>query len=65
MMWDLHFNMKLRQPHHLQSTHNPKPRSLHEHQQETENNPTDLENLCPQTCSKRREDVMVSNLEVF
>ena len=32
---------------------NPKPQSLHEHQQETENNPTDLENLYPQTCLKK------------
>ena len=53
-MWDLHFKMKLLQPHHLQSTNNPKPQSLHE-QQETENNPTDLENLYPQTCLKKEE----------
>ena len=49
-MWDLHFKAKLLHLHHLQSTSNPKPQSLHEHQQETEKNPTDLENLYPQTC---------------
>ena len=52
-MWDLHFKMKLLQLHHLQSTNNRKPQSLHEHQQETENNPTDLVNLYPQTCLKK------------
>ena len=45
--------MKLLRPHHLQSTNNPKPQSLHEHQHETINNPTDLENLYPQTCLKK------------
>ena len=68
-MWDLHFKMKLLQPHHLQSTNNPKPQSLHEHQQETENNPTDLENLYPQTCLKKEEGCGFQetsrNLEVF
>ena len=52
-MCDLHFKVKLRQPHHLQNNNNPKPQSLHEHQQETENNPTDLENLYPQTCLQK------------
>ena len=49
----LHFKMKLLQPHHLRSTNNPKPQSLHEHQQETENKPKDFENLYPQTCLKK------------
>ena len=67
---DLHFKMKLLQPHHLQSTNNPKPQSLHNHQQETENNPTDLENLYPQTCLKKEggcDDFKEPsrNLEVF
>ena len=35
------------------AANNPKPQSLHEHQQETEINPTDLENLYPQTCFKK------------
>ena len=61
-MWDFHVKMKPLPPHHLQSINNPKPQSLHEHQQETENNPTDLENLYPQTCLKRRKDVMVSKI---
>ena len=52
-MWELHFKVKLLQQHHLQCTNNPKLQSLHEHQQETENNPTDLESLCPQTCLKK------------
>ena len=52
-MWDLNFKTKLLQPHHLQNINNPKPQSLHEHQQETENNPTDLENLYPQTCLRK------------
>ena len=49
----------------------PEPQSLHEHQQETENNPTDLENLWPQTCLKRREGgcdgfkETSGNLEIF
>ena len=69
-MWDLHFKMKLLQPHHLQSTNNPKPQSLHEHQQETKNNPTDLEKLYPQTCLKKEEGCddfkeTSRNLEVF
>ena len=69
-MWDLHFKMKLLQPHHLQRTNNPKPHCLHEHQQETENNPTDLENLYPQTCLKKEEGCdgfkeTSRNLEVF
>ena len=56
--------------HHLQSTNNPKPQSLHEHQQETENNPTDLEDLYPQTCLKKEEGCdgfqeTSRNLEVF
>ena len=55
---------------HLQSTNNPKPQSLHEHQQETENNPTDLENLYPQTCLKKERGCggfkeTSRNLEVF
>ena len=36
-------------PHQLQSTNNPNHQSLHEHQQETENNPRDLENQYPKT----------------
>ena len=69
-MWDLHFKMKLLQPHHLQRTNNPKPQLLHEHQQETENNPTDLENLYPQTCLKKEGACdgfkeTSNNLEVF
>ena len=69
-MWDLNFKMKLLQPHHLQSTNNPKPQSLHKHQQETENNPTDLENVYPQTCLKKEEGCdgfkeTSRNLEVF
>ena len=62
--------MKLLQPHHLQSTKNPNSQSLHEHQQETENNPPDLENLYPQTCLKNeggRDGFKEpsKNLEVF
>ena len=69
-MWDLHFKMKLLQPHHPQSTNNPKLQSLHEHQQETENNPADLENLYPQTCFKKEGGCdgfkeTSRNLEVF
>ena len=45
----------------INCTKNPNHQSLQKHQQETENNPTDLENLYPQTCLKRREDRMVSN----
>ena len=51
-MWDLHIRIKLLQLHQLQSTNNPNHQSLHE-PQETENNPTDLENLYPQTCFKK------------
>ena len=51
-MWDLHFKVKLLQPHHLQSTNNRKTHNLHEHQQETEIDPRDLEIPYPQTCSK-------------
>ena len=69
-MWDIHFKMKLLQPHHLQSTNNPKHQSLHEHQQETENNPTYLENLYQQTCLKEEGGCdgfkeTSRNLEVF
>ena len=38
----------------------PNHQSLHEHHQEIEINPTHLVNLYPQTCLKRREDVMIS-----
>ena len=69
-MWDLHFKMKLLQPHHLKRANNPKPRLLHEHQKETENNPTDLENLYTQTCLKKEGGwdgfkETSRNLEVF
>ena len=62
--------MKLLQPHNLHSTNIPEPQSLHEHQQETENNPTDLENLYPQTCLKKEAGCdghkeTSRNLEVF
>ena len=69
-MWDLHIKMKLLQPQHLQSINNPNHQSLHEHQQEIESDPTDLENLYTQTCFKN--DVGCDgfketsrNLEVF
>ena len=52
-MCELHIKTKLLQPYQLQSTNNANTQSLHEHKQEIENNPTDLENLCPQTCLKR------------
>ena len=69
-MWDLRFKMKLLQPHHLQSTKYPKPQNLHKYQQETESNPTDLENLYPQTCLKKEGGCdgfkeTSRNLEVF
>ena len=69
-MSDLHFKMKLLQPHHLQSIKTTKPQSLHEHQQETENNPTDLGNLYTQTCLKKEggcDDIKETskNLEGF
>ena len=52
-MWDLNIRKKLLQPHQLQSTNNPNHQSLHKHQQETENNPTILENPCSQTWLKK------------
>ena len=52
-MSDLHTKMKLLQPYHLQSIDNLNQQSLHEHQHETENSPTDLENLYTQTCLKK------------
>ena len=67
---DLHIKMKFLQPHQLQSTNNPNDQSLHEYQQEAENNPTDLENLYPQTCLKKEEGCdgfkeTSKNLEIF
>ena len=50
-IWDLYIDIKLLQPHQLRSTNNPN-QSFHEHQQETNNNPTDLKNLYPQICLK-------------
>ena len=69
-MWDLHIRMKLLQSHQLQSTNNPNHQSLHKHQQETENNKTDLKNLYPQTCLKKEGGCdgfkeTSRNLEVF
>ena len=49
---DLYIKMNLLQPHHPQSTNNPKNQGLHEHQQELEKS-TDLENLYPSTCLKK------------
>ena len=48
----------------------PNNQSLHEHQQETENNPTELENLYPQTCIKKEGGCdgfkeTSRNLEIF
>ena len=51
-MRELHIKTKLMQPHQLQSTNNPNYHSLHKLEREYENNPTDLENLYPQTCFK-------------
>ena len=67
---DLHFKMKLLQPHHLQIIKTTNPQSLHEHQQATENNPTDLENQYPQTYLKKEggcDDIKETsrNLEGF
>ena len=56
-MWDLYIEMKLLQPHQLQSTNNP---NHHKHPKEIENNPTDMEKLNPQTCLKKEADVIVS-----
>ena len=67
---DLHIKMKFLQPHQLHSTNNPNDQSLYEYQQEAENNPTNLENLYPQTCLKKEEGCdgfkeTSKNLEVF
>ena len=52
-MWDLYIKMKLLQQHHFRSIHNLNRQSLRKIQQEKENNSSDLENLYPQTCSKK------------
>ena len=48
--WDRHIRTKLPQLPQLQNTNNPNHQSLHQRQQEMENNPTDLEHLYPQFC---------------
>ena len=54
-MKDLHIKLKPLRPHQLWSMNNLNHQSLREHQQETENSRTDLENLYPKTSLKKEK----------